>query len=199
MSVVRQHLLDRRLARASRWIACSPQRAKSVAEHSYYVARTARRICHLLKVRGVRVNRKKLKIDVLKVVDMALMHDEPEAVTGDVPLPVESVSQDFKKESERILREEYAGIPQGDYFIDLWCECNRPVSDDSLERQIVSVADAIAGYAECIEELDLGNRNFQEYNNRYAMLIGQFDYDWFEPIRDELGFKGISKRRRRHN
>jgi len=189
MSAIREHLLDRRLAGRRRWIASSPVRPKSVGEHSYYIARIARRICHLLMAEN-----KSLKIDVLRVVDMALMHDEAEAVTGDIPYPVEGMSDSIKEEGERILREEYASFPQGDYFVNLWVEFNKPVSEDSLERQIVSVADAIAGYAECCEELNLGNREFQQFNDNYVMIISQFDYDWFKSIRDELGFRGISKR-----
>jgi len=192
MSAVRQHLLDRRLAARHRWIASSPVRAKSIAEHCYYITRIARRICHLLKGKS-----KSLEIDVLRVVDMALMHDEPEAETGDIPLPVEGMSDTIKEEHERILKEEYASIPQGNYFVDLWCEFNRPILEDSIETQIVRVADAIAGYAECCEELNLGNREFQQFNDRYVMIIAQFDYDWFKPIRDELGFRGISRRRQR--
>ena len=190
--MLREHLLDRRLGGIRRWVAASPLREKSVATHSYYVAKIARRICHLLKNQ-----QKYLKIDILRVVDIALMHDEPEAVTGDIPLPVEGMSNAIKEEHERILREEYASIPQGDYFVELWREFNRPVSEDSLETQIARVADAIAGYAECCEELSIGNRDFQQYNDRYVMIIAQFDYDWFNPIRDDLGFRGIGKSRRR--
>ena len=190
--MLREHLLDRRLAGIHRWIAASPLRAKSVAAHSYYVAKIARRICHLMKSQ-----KKELEIDVLRAVDMALMHDEPEAETGDIPLPVEGMSDAIKEEHKRILKQEYASIPQGDYFVDLWREFNRPVSEDSLETQIVRVADAIAGYAECIEELNIGNREFQKFNDRYVMIIAQFDYDWFNPIRDDLGFRGIGKRRQR--
>lgn len=192
MSVIREHLLDRRLAGIRRWSATSPLRPKSVASHSYYVAKIARRICHLLKRQ-----RPELEVNVLRVVDMALMHDEPEAETGDIALPVEGLSDAIKEEHERILKEEYASIPEGDYFVDLWIKSNKSVSEDSLETQIVRVADAIAGYAECCEELNLGNREFQQFNDRYVMIIAQFDYDWFKPIRDQLGFRGISKRRRR--
>ena len=190
--MLREHLLDRRLAARHRWVAASPLRLKSVAAHSYYVAKIARRICHLLKSQT-----QELEIDVLRALDMALMHDEPEAETGDIPLPVEGMGDAIKEEHARILKEEYALIPQGDYFVDLWREFNRPVSEDSLETQIVRVADAIAGYAECCEELNLGNREFQQFNDRYVMIIAQFDYDWFNGIRDDLGFRGISKRRRR--
>jgi len=189
--MLREHLLDRRLGAIHRWVAASPLRPKSVAAHSYYVAKIARRICHLLKSQ-----QQDLKIDILRVVDMALMHDEPEAVTGDIPLPVEGMSDAIKEEHERILKEEYASIPQGNYFVELWREVNRPMPEDPLETQIVRVADAIAGYAECCEELSIGNRDFQQYNDRYVMIIAQFDYDWFNPIRDDLGFRGISKRRR---
>lgn len=188
MSTVREHLLDRRLARRHRWIAYSPMLPKSVAAHSYYVARIARRICHLLKANS---DTRNLEIDVLKVVDMALMHDEPEAATGDIPLPLEHAEGGIKKKQEQALEEEYAGISQGDYFIKLWQEFNR--DQDSLEKQIVAAADAIAGYAECQEELDVHNDEFRQPSERYVLIMAQLDYDWFRSIRDELGFRGIVK------
>ena len=191
--MLREHLLDRRLAGIRRWSAASPLRPKSVASHSYYVARIARRICHLLKRQ-----RPELEIDVLRVVDMALMHDEPEAETGDIALPVEGMSDAIKEEHERILKEQYASFPQGNYFVDVWVDFNKP-PEETLEMQIAKVADAIAGYAECVEELNLGNREFQQFNDRYVMIIGQFDYDWLNAIRDDLGFRGIGKRRRRRH
>ena len=188
MSAVREHLLDRRLARRQRWIAYSPMLPKSVAAHSYYVARIARRICHLLKANS---NINNLDIDVLKVVDMALMHDEPEAATGDIPLPLEHAESGIKKKQVQALREEYARIRQGDYFVKLWQEFND--DHDSLEKQIVAAADAIAGYAECQEELDVHNDEFRGPSERYVMIMAQLDYDWFKSIKDELGFGGIGE------
>lgn len=53
----------------------------SVAEHSYYVALLAGTFAHELQQRGVTVDR-------AKVVQLALWHDAPEAVMGDLPHPI---------------------------------------------------------------------------------------------------------------
>ena len=184
--VIRDHILDRTLAYIHRWGTTLLAREKSVAEHSFFVARIARRICEILTEREAQVG----EINVLKVVDMALMHDEAEAFSGDIVRPFKKLSTEFGKKVEgaafAMLRKEYANIPGGEYFLNLCEEFERK---ECIEAQIVEVADNIAGFAESQEEIQLGNQLFSK--GQYSFSLGGISYPWFTIIKDLLTFAGV--------
>jgi len=184
--VIRDHILDRTLAYVHRWGTTLLAREKSVAEHSFFVARIARRICEILIDRGAQVG----NIDILRVVDMALMHDEAEAFSGDIVRPFKKLSAEFERKVEEsafaLLRNEYGNIPGGEYFLNLCEEFERK---ETIEAQIVTVADNIAGYAESQEEMQLGNELFRK--GQYTFSLGSISYPWFSIIKDLLTFSGV--------
>ncbi len=183
---LRAHLTDRTLAHVSRWGTTPIVHEKSVAEHSFYVARIARRICEVLKnKRGFE------RLDTSKVVDMALMHDEEEAYSGDIvhtfKTATSELHQRIREEALNLFREAYNSIPNinAAHFIQL----REEFSDrESIEAQIVDVADEIAGLAECEEEISLGNRNFEDLLGNYHQGIDDITYPWFKKIKGDLGF-----------
>lgn len=191
---IEANLLDRRLASITRWTKYRPSQPKSVAEHCYYVARIARGICRLLESEKFRGKGKRLTIDVLKVIDMALIHDEHEIESGDIPHTITSddtVNQALLAMGESFMNDMYMLIPDGDYLITLWREYNTRSSEDSLEKQIVKVADTLAGYAEAQEEISRGNDIFIGLLKNYGAILGRFDYEWFKPLKDALTFRGV--------
>ena len=184
---LRTHLTDRTLAYVPRWGTAPVVREKSVAEHSFYVARIARRICQVLEGKGIAVN-------TLKAVDMALIHDEEEAFSGDIvhtfKTEDEKLQQQIRKIAFRLFSEEYKSIPsiQGEYFTKLSKEFD---DRKSMEAQIAKVADQIAGLAECEEEVNLGNKKFGEPGgplSKYSGEIKAIPYPWFKEIKEALGF-----------
>lgn len=186
---IRDHILDRTLAHVPRWGTTIASRTMSVAEHSFFVARIARRICELLKERKIEVNGEPIKMDVLKVVDMALIHDEEEALTGDIVRTFKKmpeVSHAIEEGSSKLLREQYRHVPDGDYFVGLSEEYK---AKQSIEAQIVEVADNLAGLAECDEQKRLGNVNFDQPYKSYSSALGGITYPWFDAIKDVLTFK----------
>ena len=62
------------------WLLRGVRPCESIAEHSYGVALTVMLIVDALRAEGV-------AIDGEKALRMALVHDAPEAKTGDVPMP----------------------------------------------------------------------------------------------------------------
>ena len=184
--VIRDHVLDRTLAYVHRWGTTLLAREKSVAEHSFFVARIARRICEILIDREAQVG----EINLLKVIDMALMHDEAEAFSGDIVRPFKKISPVLERKVEgaafEMLRKEYSNIPGGEYFLNLCEEFQRK---KSIEAQIVDVADNIAGFAESQEEIKLGNQLFSK--GSYSFSLGSISYPWFSIIKDLLTFSGV--------
>ena len=67
-----------RLGHVSRWNIVNTSRQQSVAEHSAIVALLAMRLCEKLKL-GTDIKR--------QCSEYALVHDMPEALTGDIPSP----------------------------------------------------------------------------------------------------------------
>lgn len=155
--------------------------------------RIARWICHILDYRAVKIEGQPIKVDLLKVLDMALIHDEEEGLTGDIVHTFKSLNSGLEAEIERLslelLRTEYSNIPRGDYFISLRNEFND--KSKTLEAQIVQVADMIAGLAECEEEIRLGNQGFLKFQQNYSFLLGGITYPWFKAIKDVFTFRGV--------
>jgi len=103
-----------------------------------------------------RVREKGLDVDPSKALILGCIHDLEECVLGDVLLPTKHSGlvdryRDLEVEVKgKILRS--LGI-------------NIDFSD--LERKIVKVADYLEGYLYCIEEVDLGNRFFEDIMSKY--------------------------------
>lgn len=103
---------------------------ESLADHSYFVAVTVMLLVDALREEGVAV-------DGEKALRMALMHDTPEAKTGDVPMPQKTPEMDAALENlERaIVARMLPDGPRAD-----WEEAE---AGDSLEARIVKAADKI--------------------------------------------------------
>ena len=103
----------KRMPRTGRKIVGIPE-AESIADHSYRLALMTLLIASLLEARGV-------KIDKLKALRMALIHDIPEVLIGDIPRPsleaklveardleaFRSLIKDLPEEIRKTLEEDY--------------------------------------------------------------------------------------------
>lgn len=190
---IREMVLSRKLSYVNRWGTTPTLRLKSVAEHTFYVMRIARWICHILDYRAVKIEGQPVMVDILKVLDMALIHDEEEGLTGDIVHTFKSLKPELEQQIEslslELLRSEYSSILRGDYFMSLRDEFNQ--KSRSIEAQIVQVADMIAGLAECEEEIRLGNQGFLKLQQNYSFLLGGISYSWFLAIKDVFTFRGV--------
>lgn len=115
------------LSHVPRWTTHPVARPQSVAEHSYRVAVIA---MHL-------ASRCNLKVPAMyDVVWWALIHDGPEAKTGDVPSP-------FKVHIKKQLRDvEFQVCPWYQEAVE-----SMALEDDSITPAIVQIADAIEAYS----------------------------------------------------
>jgi putative hydrolase of HD superfamily len=69
------------------WLLRGVRPCESIADHSYFVALTTMLLVDALREEGV-------EIDGEKALRMALVHDVPEAKTGDVPMPQKTERMD---------------------------------------------------------------------------------------------------------
>lgn len=124
-------------------------------EHSHLVSM----IAHALAV--IRNTRYGGHVDEGRVTLLAVYHEAPEVITGDLVTPIKYFNPGIKKaykEIERLASEQlYAYLPE-----DL-----RPKYDwllfpneDSEEWKLVKAADRISAYVKCVEEAGFGNEEF---------------------------------------
>ena len=125
----------------------------NVAAHSFKVTKIAQYLATVEEHHGN-------EIDWKSVYDKALNHDFAEVFTGDIKTPVKYASRDLKKlfsqvEEEMVdnfIREEFP-----EEYQDVYRERLQEGKDDSLEGQILAVADKIDLLYETFGEIQKRN------------------------------------------
>lgn len=147
--------LDQRLSVVSRWAVVNTIKRQSVAEHCFNVERIARRIA----TQWISVEFKMLDV----ISQIALHHDDDEAVIGDLPSPAKSV-----------LSEEYL-----DKHRHLW------YNQESQAHDIVKLADKMEAFWFLTMEAKLGNSYITEYRMEleHKVLDAADKFGWF--VRDQ--------------
>ena len=145
-----------RMKYITRWALMRNTRQENICEHSYDVAVLAHALAGLTnRPFGGRV-------DEGRCVLLALYHDAPEILTGDMPTPVKydnPAIRDAYKQVEAVsagkllsmlpedLQEDYGPL----FFAgDGW----------EQEKRLVKAADKLSALIKCVEELGQGNREF---------------------------------------
>ena len=145
-----------RMKYIKRWQLMRSVREENVMEHSQCVAIIAHALASIHnEVFGG-------KADVLKTVLYAIYHETSEVLTGDLPTPIKYYNRSIHgayKELEKTACERIVGtLPeelQGAYKPVLSC-------DDPEVEAIVKAADKISAWSHCLEDLKLGNREFDQ-------------------------------------
>ena len=142
----------RLVAHVSRFAGTPTHRRESVAEHSYMTAQYALFIgWHCQQIGGA--------VDMAKLLSRALVHDLDEAVMVDLPRPIKYANPLLREQWTAMCHtavkdiERALGVP----FFQAWLEAK----DDSLEGNILALADLISVTSYVIEELRFGNTFMQ--------------------------------------
>ncbi len=145
-----------RMKNIRRWALMRNTRSENICEHSHEVAVIAHALA-LITNRHYGGN-----VDAEKCVMLAVYHDVPEILTGDMPTPV--------KYYNPAIREAYRQVEQSacdklvemlpDDLRDEYDELIRPQDKDSEEMKLVKAADKLSALIKCIEETSQGNREF---------------------------------------
>ncbi len=143
-----------RMKYINRWGLMRNSRSENIAEHSLDTAVIAHLLCVLRNKRfGGSINAE-------HTAAVAMFHDTPEIITGDLPTPVkyfsEKISDAYKDVESAAVDKLISAVPSDisdEYEKLLRC------SDDEILR-IVKAADKISALIKCIEERKSGNNDF---------------------------------------
>ena len=140
-----------RMKNIFRWGLMRNTRRENLSEHSLEVAQ----IAHALAI----INRNRLggNADPNFVSVVALYHDSSEIITGDMPTPIKYYNEDIKSAYKVQLMEM---LPE-----DFREDFSKIYNPDPETQVLVKAADKISALIKCIEELNMGNKEFEVANN----------------------------------
>ena len=150
-------------------------------EHSLQVAM----IAHALAV--LRNRRYGGNVDPGRVTLLAVYHEAPEVITGDLATPIKYFNPGIQaayKGLEQIaceklmeyLPEDFQEEFQGILFPDR----------ESEEWKLVKAADRISAYVKCVEELGFGNREFMAAQENIRVSISELNMPEVEDFMNEF-------------
>ena len=143
-----------RMKNIYRWGLMRNTKTENLSEHSFETAYIAHALGIIAKVR---LNK---NVAPEKIAVAALFHDASEIITGDMPTPVKYDNPEIKaayKKMESAAEEKlYSLLPE-----DLRSEMiGAFASEDKETQRYVKAADKISALVKCIEELNMGNKEF---------------------------------------
>lgn len=147
-----------RMKNINRWGLMRNTRQENLCEHSFETAV----IAHALAV--LRSTRFGGNADPGRAAALALFHDAPEIITGDMPTPVKYFSPKIRsayREVESVARERLLSFLPEDLrglYRPLLGETAEPGDAELLK--LVHAADKISAVIKCVEEKRMGNTEF---------------------------------------
>ncbi len=143
-----------RMKNIYRWGLMRNTKAESLSEHSLEVAFIAHALALIKNKRfGGSLNAEHIAV-------AAMFHDTSEIITGDMPTPVKYYNEEIKKVYKQI--EAVADNTLIDMLPEDLKEDYLPLYTlDEEEKKIIKAADKISALIKCIEELNMGNREFE--------------------------------------
>jgi|GEM_PF-58216 len=156
-----------RMKYINRWNLMRNTIEENIAEHSLDVGI----IAHALGViNNVYFNG---KVDPNRIAVVAMYHDVPEIITGDLPTPVKYYSSEVKEAYDKVeysavkklvralpeeMKDIYKDIITGDYI-------------DDESKKLVKAADKISALIKCVDERNMGNTDFERAERATVEII----------------------------
>jgi putative hydrolase of HD superfamily len=147
---------------------------ESVAEHSYAVALASMLIA----------DRMEAPVDKERLLKIALLHDLPEHMLGDIHAPASRLlGEDVKEAAElRILEQLFEGLPGGSEYVALWREFSER---SSLEGRIVRAVDKLEMFTQAYQYECAGSRMLDDFWG-WPGNMRDFEFDEVRELYDEL-------------
>jgi len=153
-----------------RWSLQRNTRDENDQEHSLQVAM----IAHALGV--IRRTRYHGAVDMEKLVLLAVYHEAPEVITGDMATPIKYFNPGIKDAYKAI--EQIAARKLLEYIPEDLRPSYRPLllpDTECAEWRLVKAADKLSAYLKCLEEEGAGNREFAAAKQTIRAAIDAMD------------------------
>ena len=164
------------LRRISRWQLVTSAISQNLAEHTCNTILISMVLCDILCTMGVTV-------DVEKVLRKAAIHDLEEVAMGiDVPTPVkygkENVSRFLEKMGSVMFQEMLKEIPRDikRKYLEIKEE------KESIENGIVEIADKLDALLFALEQVKMGNKNFNDVVDDKIFFFENFKHPVLQPL-----------------
>ncbi len=160
-----------RMKYINRWGLMRNVRSENISEHSLDVAIFA----HALGI--IRNKRFGGNIDCNRLAVLAMYHDTTEIITGDMPTPVKYYNKSIKtayKEVEAVAQNTLLSYLPEDIREEYQKVFDRK-DDEEYLWSLVKAADRISALVKCIEEREMGNKDFQKAEETIMLSINQID------------------------
>lgn len=145
-----------RMKHIKRWGLRRSTKEENDQEHSLQVAMIAHALATLRNVRHGG------NVDLEKVMLLAVYHEAPEVITGDLATPIKYFNPGIKQAFKSI--EKMAASQLLSYLPEDLKSSFEPLlfpDENSPEWKLVKAADRISAYVKCVEELGVGNEEFR--------------------------------------
>ncbi len=172
-----------RMKYINRWGLMRNTRGENISEHSLETAM----IAHCLALIGNR--RLSKRYDENRATVLAIFHDAPEIITGDLPTPVKYHSQSIREaygEVENIAVNRLLSMLPEDLREDYSEILNESKAGDESLKPLVKAADKISALIKCIEEKKSGNTEFLQAEKSLRRQIGELSVEEAQVFIDEL-------------
>ncbi len=147
-----------RMKHINRWGLMNNTKTENICEHSLMVAMLA----HALVV--ISNKRFNTKLDPEHVTVLAMYHDASEIITGDMPTPIKyfnpKISEAYKQ-IERVAEEKLVSHLPSD-LREEFAPLLTITEKDEEYKPFVKAADKLSALIKCIEEENIGNREFSQ-------------------------------------
>lgn len=170
-----------RMRYIARWALMRNTRTENVEEHSYEVSVLA----HALAVVGKEVFHKDVNPD--RVATVALFHDAPEIITGDLPTPIKYFNPAIKSaydQVEAVAQDKLLGmLPQE--LVEAYTPLVR--GSDPVVGRYVKAADKLAAWLKCLDERKAGNGEFAQAEEETLHALHSMDMEEVTWFLDHMG------------
>lgn len=166
----------RLVAHVTRFSGTPLLRPENVAEHSYMTAQYAFFIARAIETDTLHPT----DVDLGQLLSRALVHDMDECLLGDLPRPVKYANTEVLRGWNAMAEQAVTQVGEtlGVTFTQDWKFAKKP---NSLEGDIMALADMISVTAYIIEELRLGNTYMRK------LLAGNIGY--LQELKEKRGFQ----------
>lgn len=153
-----------------RWGLMRNTETETLSEHLYQTAILA----HALAV--IENEHFGASINAERIALVALYHDAPEIITGDLPTPVKYYNKEIRESYRRIEEEteELLVSTLPDFMRATYSEIIRGEALSEYEAKLIKAADTLSAYIKCLREREAGNRDFAEAERSTKAKLDEF-------------------------